>query len=168
MKKLLLTMTCALYALSAQAAQFTDSIDINAEVLPSCFVVTAQDINFGLLTPGQSDFEAEGVLSWRCTRLALARIELDGGANTGDVYNRNMENADGAQLPYQLYMNAARNNVWGELGGGFFGLGDSRLAIGAGFRNVVDYTIYGKIEGVDVDNLDNGVYSDIITVTLNF
>jgi spore coat protein U-like protein len=68
-------------------------------------------------------------------------------------------------LPYQLYTDAARLQVWGD-----GGTGDDVDVIGAGMGvpNAVTTTIHGRVLDADVAGLEPDTFNDAVTVTINF
>jgi spore coat protein U-like protein len=131
----------------------------------SC-TVTATGVAFGTydtLAPTAND--AAGSVRVRCTLLiALSgsfTIDLSPGAS-GSYAGRTMRN--GAQvLPYNLYTNAARTQVWGN-----GTVGSARVTRSFAGLLVVDRTvpIYGRIPSRQ--NVRAGAYSDTIVVTVTY
>ncbi|MDR5639979.1 spore coat U domain-containing protein [Thermosynechococcus sp. PP42] len=162
-------------AAKAQTSPQTTNIQIQANVNPACKITGTQNINFGTYDPlgahATTPLDAQGEVSVKCLPKTQATIKLDEGSNASSSSSctaplRQMANAD-ARLPYGLYKDAARSEVWG-----------------CDLSNAVEYTapnaspanfpIYGRILAADnlpsgtLDQLKPGAYIDTVQVTVSF
>lgn len=126
--------------------------------------VTADSITFlpfnPLLTP---TVNAAGQVHVACVGVAGAfvdqEIRMGPSARTG-TFSREMEKADGARLPYNLYLNAGRTQVWTETAPNTH-IESITLGLLAFSYNV---DVFAKIANAGA--AQPGAYSDTITVTL--
>ena len=89
-------------------------------------------------------------------------VALDGGGG-GAVNARSMAGG-GGRLPYQLYRDPARTQVWGDGSGGSATLTDGYLL---GVTSVLrSYAAYGVIPAGS--RVAAGTYSDLITIVLSY
>lgn len=131
----------------------------------SC-TVTATGVSFGTYDPlSPSSDDASGSVRVRCTLLLALNgsftVDLSTGSS-GSYAGRTMRNG-ATVLPYNLYTNAARTQIWGN------GTGSSaRVTRTFAGLLVVDRTIpvYGRI--LPRQNVRSGPYSDTIVVTVTY
>ena len=105
--------------------------------------------------------DSTGTITYRCSQGNPVTIFLSkGGAATFNP--RQMVKAGGEALTYNLYLDASRTTIWGDLTGG-----TSAYTNASPPRNQDNpVTIYGRIPaGQDVSA---GSYGDTITATINF
>jgi len=153
--------------LSLGAAQDTFTVDIQAEVQNVCEIVSTGDVDFGNLVTGtQANYDSNGTVVWRCSSPTVGIVALDGGTTTGDMLNRNMENANGSQLRYQLYALQRGVYVWGD---GRVTPGTYRLQwISFNLNNPRTLQVLGRVTDADLENAEIGNYTDVVTATLEF
>lgn len=128
--------------------------------------VTATGVSYGTYdTLAPSSDDASGSVRVRCTLLVALSgsftIDLSAGSS-GSYAGRTMRS--GAQiLPYNLYTNAARTQVWGNGTGG-----SARVTQSFSGLLVVDRSVpvYGRIPSRQ--NVRAGAYSDTIVVTVTY
>ena len=133
------------------------SAGIHATFADSCWVA-ATDIDFGSTAPPQSALRENGNIRVQCAPGTVWRIGLDNGQNF-DGSMRRMA-GPGGYVRYQLYLDAANTEVWGN--------DDTDMAVGttdtAG--NTASLTVYGAVPAQP--NLAVGNYVDTIVVTLYY
>lgn len=142
-------------ATPAQAICIACSCDVQAD--PITF------LPFNPLLTTQID--AAGEVRVVCTGVAGAfvdqEIRLGPSARTG-TFSREMEKAGGARLPYNLYLDAGRNQVWTATAPNthieHIGLGILVFSY--------DVDVFARITGAGA--AQPGVYTDTINVTLVF
>ncbi|HYG28451.1 MAG TPA: spore coat U domain-containing protein [Caulobacteraceae bacterium] len=117
--------------------------------------VDAQPVNFGVHQPLTTDHhDGTGLVSVTCDASASFSVHLSAGGGTVD--DRRM-NSGSDVMRYNLYSNAARTLIWGDLA-------DGR---GPSFTGkTANLPIYGRIPGGQ--NVDAGSYSDIVVVTVQY
>lgn len=107
--------------------------------------------------------DANGSVSFNCKGVGRATVTIDlstGGSGTYAV--RSMTRAGLETLDYNVYLNAARTQIWGNATGGTLHYGPV-----APPNNVnVLVNIYGRIPAGQ--NKSPGNYTDTITATINF
>lgn len=137
----------------------------NVLSLCSC-TVTATGVSFGTYDPlSSSPNDATGSVRVRCTLLLALNgsftIDLSTGSS-GIYAGRTMRNGASA-LPYNLYTNAARTQVWGNNTGG-----STRVTQTFTGLFVVDRTttVYGRM--LAGQNAPAGPYADTIVVTVTY
>lgn len=159
-----LTMILLGAGASVQAGTDTDTLNVTATVAAVCRIDSVDLLDFGTISPSaQPNHDAQANITWRCTTGTAADIDLDGGTS-GDINARAMDGTT-ETLPYQLYTDAARLQIWGD-----GGTGDDVDVIGAGMGvpNAVTTTIHGRVLDSDVAGLEPDTFNDAVTVTINF
>jgi len=152
---LLVLGTCLVQFNTASAAP----MNVTATIDEVCELGTMGDVTFGNLTPGAgTDGTANGNVEWRCSNGTDADISIDNGGNG----NRSMDHAvtAGSTLAYQLFKDAARTQVWSDIG---TDLGVTGTGIGAGYASQL---VYGRVLSVDIDAAEVGSYSDQVDVLI--
>lgn len=130
---------------------------ITATFEDSCWVA-ATDIDFGPTGPPQSVLREQGNIRVQCAPGAVWRVGLDNGQNF-DGSMRRMAGAGGF-VRYQLYLDAANTQVWGN--------DDTNMAAGTtdAAGNTASLTVYGMVPAQP--DLAVGNYIDTIVVTLYY
>jgi len=123
--------------------------------------IGATGVSFGTYDVfSAAPLDSTGSVSFLCTGNASVTVTLDkGGAPTFDP--RRMLKGSEA-LTYNLYLDAARTQVWGD------GTGVSKVYVNPDPRNnrTITVTIFGRVPAQQ--DVTAGSYSDIITATINF
>jgi spore coat protein U-like protein len=125
--------------------------------------LSASGVNFGVYNPAASSATyADGLVTLQCSANEAGKpftIALTAGG--GSYSNRSMASG-GLSLAYQLYLDAAHSQIWGD------GSGGSGLIQGTIPRQPrqTNYPVYGRIApGLTAAP---GVYTDLIVVTLSY
>lgn len=149
--------TCATLLVAALIPGF-------AAAVPTCSIDSVVDVAFG----GYDVFDAapvdtSGTVTYTCSGAIstdVVAIELSQGG-AGSFFPRAL--ANGAySLEYNLFLDAARTEVWGDGTNG-----SSRYTLtGTANNATVSVTVYGRIPALQ--NVAVGNYSDTITVTLQY
>ncbi|AXY68178.1 spore coat protein U domain-containing protein [Thermosynechococcus sichuanensis E542] len=162
-------------AAKAQTSPQTANIQIQANVNAACKITSTQDINFGTYDPlgahATTALDAQGQVIVKCLPSTQATIKLEQGANpaTGSSCTsplRQMAN-NTARLPYGLYQDSARSQVWGCDT-------SNDVEYTASNASPKAFTIYGRIPAGDtlpsgtLDQLQPGAYTDSVQVTVSF
>jgi spore coat protein U-like protein len=146
--------TCA-----GQTAYGTFPFTATATVINNCNI-TATNVAFsatGLLT---SALTATGSISAQCTNGDAFEIALNGGSS-GSVAARAMQRSGGGgSVNYQLYLDAAHANPWGD------GTSGTSMATGTGSGVTQALTVYGQVPAQTTPA--PGSYTDTITATISF
>jgi spore coat protein U-like protein len=142
-------------ALASQSAPMT----VQANVVATCELSSVPLIDFGNLDP-TIDNVTQGDITWKCTNGFDTVIKLDGGGST-NILARTMTGA--GTLPYQLYTDAARTQVFGDDVDGV-----SAAVSGVGYATAGNVTVYGRVLQADAATAVAGAYSDTVNVTIVF
>ena len=135
------------------------TLTVTAVVAPSCQLNAAPTLDFGLIDP-LIDNDAQGLITWVCTNGYTTEIRLDGGG-AGNINARAMGGS--GTLPYQLYTDAARSQVFGD-----GTLGNVVPVTGVGYASPSTVTVYGRVAQADAAVAPNGNYSDLVVATVIF
>lgn len=132
----------------------------------SCQMVTTNDVNFGTLDGGTlaTHRDATGSITVKCTSGTDYTVYLGAGLNASTT--RQMRNGT-AYLPYQLYKNAARSQVWDNTGGPGI-VGGSGGVSSTGTNTNQNMTVYGRIPAGTVVPGFEGTYTDTVVVTVAY
>ena len=139
-----------------------------AHAVTNCSV-SADPVAFGSYDPlGLSPTESVGNVQVSCTLLGVTSllvsytILLSTGSGSSFMPRKMASGREG--LEYNLYTNANRTTVWGDESAGTAIVRESYLL---GLATVTrNYAIYGRLFARQ--NVPAGVYSDVITVTVNY
>ncbi len=128
----------------------------------SCSFVSVTGVSFGsynVFNPNPT--RATGTITYRCTGSGgtnLMTMTLSTGSGT---FQKRTLRSGGETLGYNLYLDAANTQIWGDGSSGTFVFSIDPTSSGRR-----DVTVYGTIPaGQDVGV---GSYADTITVTMNF
>jgi len=144
----------ALFAIASLSVQRAHAV--------SCVFNSVSPVTFGAYNVfSETPTDAVGSLTYQCSLLlALDVITINLGTGSSGTYGaRTMLNGANA-LNYNLYMDAARTQVWGDKTGGTSNY--------AALLNLtaVTLSIYGRIPARQ--NAKAGSYSDTVVITLLF
>lgn len=136
----------ALHLCSAVAPRAADPCDVSLSF-----------VDFGRIDPRRGG-TITGEVAVRCA--APGRFVLALSSGHGDYRMRRMQGPGGAELAYNLFLDPARRQVWGD---GTTG-GTARLVGQSDGRKATLLTVYGRIPPGQSGRA--GAYSDALTVTL--
>ncbi len=141
------------FGAAANAQTATGNINITAEVDAKCVVRTV-NMDFGVYDP-TTVADAITLVETLCTNDSIAVLTLDGGSS-GSVSARTLvKGAD--TLSYQLYLDAARTQIFGDNSGG------QTLGV-VGNGTVQTHEVYGRIPTGQF--VTEGNYSDTVIATI--
>lgn len=138
---------------------------VSATVAKSC-LVTADPLNFGTVNglPGQADRDQTSTINVTCTTPTPYTVALtpSNGATTGAGTMTPTGGVPGNAdtVPYRLYRNAARTNVWGSVTG-------TNTVAGTGNGAAQALTLYGRVLGASA-NVRPDSYRDVVTVSVTY
>jgi spore coat protein U domain-containing protein, fimbrial subunit CupE1/2/3/6 len=144
---------------SAALADQSATMTVQANVLASCELSSVPTIDFGNLDP-TTDNLTQGDITWVCTNGYDTVIKLDGGGSA-NILARTMGGA--GTLPYQLYTDASRTQVFGDDVNG-----SSAAVSGVGYASPGTVAVYGRVLQADAATAVAGAYSDTVNVTIVF
>jgi spore coat protein U-like protein len=139
------------------AGQITSLVfQILAMINPTC-ALTTNDLHFGVISPRPAQpIDLATSLSVTCTNNTTFNITIGRGNGSGvnDPRDRRMQGANGAQLSYGIYTDAARSIPW-DFTNGVPGLATGRPQI---------FNVYGRIN--PSQSAPAGFYRDTVIVTV--
>jgi spore coat protein U-like protein len=139
----------------------TAGMPVRMEIVASC-AVSAADLDFGAYASNQNTpVQGQTVIQLLCGAGAVAELSLDAGTGPGASTNRRRMEQDGGRdrLDYDLFQDPGRTIHWGDRSGV-----DTLEVTATGAPQTVP--IYGLLPGGQ--RVRDGVYSDMITVTVHF
>lgn len=123
---------------------------------PACRI-DARPLAFGMLWDlSRRGADAESLVLLDCATAGGLRVSLGPGLNSLQASDRKLRNG-ASSLPYQLYTDAARSQLWGD------GNGGSGVAMAPGNALL---TVYARIPPVPTP--PPGSYSDAVEVTVDW
>lgn len=145
----------------AAAGSITGSMVVSATVLSSCLTVVPAPLAFGNYDPAVGTaLNATSTVAVTCTPGTVASVTMDAGQNAGSAtaFGGRALKFGTSTLPYQIYKDGARTQVWGD---GTNGGSQAMTLTGIG-----TLTAYAQIPaGASVAA---GAYSDTVNVTVSF
>jgi spore coat protein U-like protein len=155
----------------AQAAD-TTTFNVLIVITKACTITAAAatNVDFGTIpSTTTTNTDATGSVTAQCTALTPYTISLNAGINAAtanDVTTRRMINTNAAVttnnfVPYQLYQDTARSQIWGNTAG-------SQAASGTGTGLVQAYPVYGRVANASLANAAAGSYQDTVTATITY
>jgi len=125
----------------------------------------ATGVAFGTYTPlTPVPLASTGTITVQCFVFfapATVTVDLSAGAS-GSFVTRTLTSGTDT-LNYNLYLNAAHTQVWGDGSGGSL---ISTLTLNPGFPSTATATVYGAVNALQ--DPAPGSYADTITVTVNY
>lgn len=151
----------------AQPAVVTDTFEVRMDIVGTCTVLTASDIDFGRQLSTAGTHDQRGTISVQCTKDTPFTLGLDGGTTTGQVTARAMKNAPIApaqpvQIAYTLSRDTFGGSIWGNDSSSWY----TGSGAGLGSAYAIDIDVYGR--ATLVGNEPAGTYRDTITATLTY
>lgn len=158
------------FTLSAQAGQQTGNMTVRAELVEACSLVT-NDLNFGTGTYSELiGKQSTAQITVNCPATTNWSVSLDGGLHTGATVNsgqREIHHTQGGSVGsgvfdyYILYDNGVAQPFWGD--GSSVLQGDPVNGSGQSTLTAIAQITAGFASGNTA-----GVYSDTVTVTLDY
>lgn len=127
----------------------------------NCSLATAGALAFGTYDPfSTAPLDSVGTITYRCSKGQPVRISLGAGQSGAFAWRHLRSGAE--VLRYNLYLDAARSQVWGD--------GSATTATGPGVvvdTGSADQTyVFGRIP--PEQDVAVGVYADTVVVTFDF
>ena len=161
---LLATALVAAGAASPAFAENNKDFQVLIDIEASCDVISTDDIDFETQVARSGTVNTSGNVVVQCTRDQAYNVRLSGG-QTDDVAAREMRNAAGDAISYQLYLDDARTKAWGETDGT-----DTASGTGTGFGTGAAYnrphTVFATATLTGTERV--GAYSDTVKATVTF
>ena len=146
---------------AALAASSGTTFEVTATVNDSCRVA-ATNLVFGIYDPSAGNLDGSSTITATCTKGTTYNIGLDAGSNASNATapaSRAMA-ADGKYLSYELYSNADRSTVWGNM------IGVDTVEASSSEGGDETHSVYGRIPAAQY--VPAGNYVDTINVTITF
>jgi spore coat protein U-like protein len=136
------------------------SMPISASVAPIC-VVNSASLDFGAYDPivanAATPLDATGTISIQCLKNSNYTVEIGAGLNGTAGPLRNMKEAGGTLLNYELYTDSTRATIWNAT---------NTVGGTAADSSPISLIVYGRIPAGQ--NVVAASYSDTVDVTVNF
>lgn len=132
----------------------------SATVSNACRITLATDLDFGMAGALSANRDQASTITLRCPNGTNWRLGLGNGSHANGSVRR-MRSAAGDYITYELYLNAARTQRWGNTPGT-----DTSNGTGAGESSPLLQTVYGRVP--PQANAPAGGYADTVTVTLTY
>jgi spore coat protein U-like protein len=146
----------------ASSTSCAGDINVRAEVLGACSHLSTQDLDFGREIASLVDVPAETSIEVTCNNGQAFTVELDFGINAATSGNQRQvaaEDGSGNLLDYDLFQDAARTIPWNNTA-------SSGALSGTGTGTPQVLPVYGLWRLTETAT--PGIYTDLVTVTLNF
>lgn len=152
-------LTTPFSAKAQSRAVNTADIQMAVAITNGCTLVT-DPLYFGLLIGTAGAARSSAGISVQCTTDVDFSITMDYGLHANGI-NRRMSNpTTGDHLRYRLYSDPGYSQRWSTKR-------RETVTGNSGPAGTVNYTVYGEIPSFDA-TVRGGVYSDEVTVTINF
>lgn len=156
----------------AVLAADTTTFNVRISITKACTITAAAatDVDFGTVSStATGNTDAAGSVTAQCTALTPYTIALNAGVNPGtanDVTTRRMRNTDTTVttnnlVPYQLYQDSARTQVWGSTAG-------NNVVSGSGNGANQTFQVFGRVANPSLANAAAGSYQDTVTATITY
>lgn len=124
--------------------------------------VTTNPANFGNYdTTASAPQDTVAGIGINCDAGVAYNIKLDAGQHSTGDFNRSMRSLAGdSNLNYNLYIDSARTEVWGD------GTGNTSTRSGTGTGGPNQFNAYGRIPGRQ--NVKADFYNDSVIVTVEW
>ena len=148
-------------ATPAWADTFSETMDIEATVISGC-QVSATTMNFGSLFGLTGRPTTTATISLLCNPNTDYEISIDAGLHPRGTRRRRMYNpTTNRYMRYNIYRNANFTGAWDTR--------NNRTVTGnSGPTGVASHTAYGQIRNLAPAAAGAGVFSDTVTVTVEF
>jgi spore coat protein U-like protein len=143
----------------ANATTATGTFPVSLTITSSCSVQSAANLAFGSQVAITANLDAASSIGVVCTNATPYTLELSAGAGTGATVASRVLTSGSATIPYTIYQDSGRTQVWGVTP-----TVDAQSATGTGA--VQTYTAYGRVAPVSAPVA--GVYADTVAVTVAY
>jgi len=148
----------------AFAQTVTTTFQVSATVNANCIQQAATNIDHGVYDPLAADDDATGTVTVRCTNGTPYTVALNVGTGGGSFATRTLSGTGGT-LDYNLYRNAARNEVWGDGSGATYTVPGT--GAGLGVPQQQSHPVYSRIP-TGQDTAAPGSYNSTIQVSITY
>lgn len=139
-----------------------------AHAIADC-TVSANSTNFGTYSPfSPAPLDGTGNVQVSCSLVGVISVLVNydillSPGSSGTFANRLMSGGS-YSLSYNLYTTAGHSSIWGDGSGGTASVSDGYL-LGL-LTTVRNYPVHGRM--IAGQNVEPGIYSDTIVVTVNY
>lgn len=164
MKKMTAIVAIALTASATPSfAQDTGSLDVTAEVLSSCNIVSTSTLAFGSVDQSAANIDNQGSVSLICTATTPWVLHTDDGINASGAQKRMKHASQADTLNYEIFTDNGRSVPFPTVAG----TPGSGPASNTGNGQAQTVTVFGRIpSGQTLPRPGN--YSDTLTVTVSY
>lgn len=160
-KPFVLSAFLFLYTPHIIGSTITGSLPVQASILPVCLTATATTLSFVNYTPSTQN-TAQATVTITCLLGTSYTIALNAGTTSGGtITQRLLSDGAGNTLQYNIYSNSNHTTLWGD------GTTGSTMA-GSGALLPQTYTAYGVMPSGQTLNSMSVLYTDTVTITVNF
>ena len=147
------------FVMSAHAGSETTTFNVKITITDNGTItgLAASDVDFGSVVRSNTAPDAQGNLVVICSSGTPYTVGLNNGQNYNGTLRTMVFGSN--NIPYTLYRNTERTDVWGNSGATLFS--------GTGTGNGVNLPVYGRVSA-GATNVPAGSYSDIVTATLSY
>lgn len=158
-KLILIGLAIVITSMQASAATATATMPVSATVLTAC-LVAATPLTFGNYDIAGTAVSISSTVAVTCTGSSSYTVALGVGSGSGASFATRKMTYGAETLNYSIFTDAARTTVWGD------GTSGSSTVAGTGTLGATTHTAYGTIPAAQ--SVNAGVYTDTVTVTLNY
>jgi len=164
MEKMTAIVAIALTASATSSfAQDTGSLDVTAEVLSSCNIVSTSTLAFGTVDQSAANIDNQGAVSLICTATTPWVLHTDDGINASGAQKRMKHASQADTLNYEIFTDNGRSVPFPTVAG----TPGSGPASNTGNGQAQTVTVFGRIpSGQTLPRPGN--YSDTLTVTVSY
>lgn len=137
-------------------------MQVSASVPKTCLIISASNLEFGLLTSLNSAHDSTSSIQLQCPMYTSFQVSLGNGMHA--VGNqRRMSDGNGHYIRYELYKDSARTSRWGQtLNSDTYIASYPETLTGS----ATTLTVYGRIPSQDPPWA--GTYTDTVLITLTY
>ena len=144
---------------AVNAATATSSFQVSVNIQGSCSVQSATNLSFGNRTAIAAALDATSSIGVQCSTTTPYSVGLSAGGGTGATMAARLLTAGSDTIPYTVYRDSNRTQVWGTTA-------TVDTIAGTGDGSVQTYTVYGRI--APVANLVVGNYTDSLSIVVTY
>ncbi len=153
-----LTLSTSLVS-ESEASTATNSLPVSLTIAASCTVQSAANLAFGSQSAISSNLDASSAIGVVCTNATPYTVGLSAGSGTGATVASRLLTNGAATIPYSIYQDVGRTQVWGATPSV-----DAEGGTGTGV--VQTYNAYGRVAPISAPVA--GPYSDTLSVTVTY
>jgi spore coat protein U-like protein len=139
----------------------TGNLEVTANVVPTCRIVSTGVLDFGSFMRGASTIDAVANLIVRCSYGASFSVSIDAGRSPEGGQRRMKHDTGTEALVYTVSQDAGHATTWGSGA-------SAKPAVGTGADQTL--AIYGRLQppAEDATQTRPGNYADTLTITVEY